>query len=35
MTYDVVYREEPKAMSYYPHVGMEKAENAFIIPRRP
>lgn len=25
----------PKAMSYYPHVGMEKAENAFIMPRRP
>ncbi|HVM79150.1 MAG TPA: GNAT family N-acetyltransferase [Stellaceae bacterium] len=24
----------PKAMSYYPHLGMEKAEHAFIIPRR-
>lgn len=25
----------PKAMSYYAHVGMARAENAFIIPRRP
>jgi len=25
----------PKSMSYYPHIGMEKAENAFIIRRRP
>ena len=25
----------PRSMSYYPHVGMTKVENAFIIPRRP
>jgi predicted N-acetyltransferase YhbS len=24
----------PGAMSYYPHVGMAKSENAFIIPRQ-
>jgi len=24
----------PKSMSYYPQVGMEKAQNAFIIPRQ-
>lgn len=24
----------PKAMSYYPRIGMAKCENAFIIPRR-
>jgi len=24
----------PEAMSYYPRVGMEKAENAFMIPRK-
>jgi ribosomal protein S18 acetylase RimI-like enzyme len=24
----------PKAMTYYPHIGMQKAENAFIYPRK-
>ena len=24
----------PNAMSYYPHVGMTKSENAFVIPRQ-
>ncbi len=24
----------PNAMSYYPHTGFEKAENAFIIQRK-
>ncbi len=24
----------PDAMSYYPHIGMRKSENAFIIPRQ-
>jgi len=24
----------PKPMTYYPHIGMEKAENAFIIQRK-
>jgi predicted N-acetyltransferase YhbS len=24
----------PGAMSYYPHVGMSKSENAFVIPRQ-
>jgi predicted N-acetyltransferase YhbS len=30
----VLLLSAPKAMSYYPHIGMPKAENAFIHPRR-
>jgi predicted N-acetyltransferase YhbS len=30
----VLLLSAPKAMSYYPHIGMPKAENAFIYPRR-
>jgi GNAT superfamily N-acetyltransferase len=24
----------PKAMSYYPHIGMERSDRAFVLPRR-
>ena len=30
----VLLLSAPAAMSYYPHIGMSKAENAFIFPRR-
>jgi GNAT superfamily N-acetyltransferase len=30
----VLLLSAPKAMTYYPHIGMPKAENAFIYPRR-
>jgi ribosomal protein S18 acetylase RimI-like enzyme len=30
----VLLLSAPKAMAYYPHIGMPKAENAFIFPRR-
>lgn len=30
----VLLLSAPKAMSYYPHIGMPKAENAFLYPRR-
>ena len=30
----VLLLSAPKAMAYYPHIGMPKAENAFIHPRR-
>lgn len=30
----LVLLSAPGAMSYYPHVGMSKSENAFIIPRQ-
>lgn len=30
----VLLLSAPKAMAYYPHIGMAKAENAFIHPRR-
>ncbi|HEX2115741.1 MAG TPA: GNAT family N-acetyltransferase [Alphaproteobacteria bacterium] len=30
----VLLLSAPKAMTYYPHIGMPKAENAFMYPRR-
>ena len=30
----VLLLSAPKAMTYYPHIGMPKAENAFIFPRQ-
>ena len=30
----VLLLSAPKAMTYYPHIGMPKADNAFIYPRR-
>lgn len=30
----VLLLSAPKVMAYYPHIGMSKAENAFIFPRR-
>jgi predicted N-acetyltransferase YhbS len=30
----VLLLSAPKAMTYYPYIGMPKAENAFIYPRR-
>ena len=30
----VLLLSAPQSMTYYPHIGMPKAENAFIFPRR-
>jgi predicted N-acetyltransferase YhbS len=30
----VLLLSAPQAMTYYPHIGMTKAENAFLYPRR-